>query len=44
MQSTKSSSTMPPRIAPSPFVLEVSDPFAITNPARPFGARWWMKC
>jgi hypothetical protein len=43
-QSTRSVSTSFRRIAPSPRVFEVSEPFAITNPARPSGVRWWVKC
>ena len=44
MQSTRSARMIASRILPSPDGLVVSDPFAMTNPARPSGARWWMKC
>ena len=44
MQSTRSASTSLRRISPSPDCFEDNEPLASTNPAVPFGARWWTKC
>jgi hypothetical protein len=32
------------RMSPSPDWFDDMLPLASTNPASPFGARWWMKC
>ena len=32
------------RMSPSPDWFDDMLPLARTNPASPFGARWWMKC
>ena len=44
MQSTTSARTRFSRILPSPVIIDVSEPLAITNPARPSGAKWNRKC